>query len=137
MSSVKDFTDDCYKHYQTALNVIEDRYDNGYRWMYGEWDGAYGNVWIAMGGRPVDAYTNMRLTMDNYSYCRRWESFFGLKTLSKLAREFQEEIYIRSRLSYLGADEKIAKHFIQYGVYGHPAEHHLTSVDIELMRKYL
>jgi hypothetical protein len=136
VTKTADFTDESYHHYQTAVHTREDTMDNGYRWYEGEWGGPYGDVWIGMGGKPEDCYTNLRLTMDGRSYSRRWEHMFGKKTLAKLAREFQEEIYIRSRLEYLGVDVEVAREFITSRAYG-PAAAYLTGTELGLIRKYL
>ena len=137
MSSMKQFTEEQYKFWQGAVNVISDEVDNGHRWCYGEWDGPYGNVWWAMGGKPEEHFTTLRITMDHISYSRRWEDMFGFKTIARLCREFQEEVYIKTKLASLDISVEAIEEYGSIAYTCSRAESFISEQDAWLIEKYI
>lgn len=137
MSSMTQFQDQSWTFWQGAIHVISDETNKGYRWCHGEWDGPYGNVWWSVGGKSDDQFTNIRITMDHISYHRRWETMFGFKTIARLCREFQEEVYIKTKLRSLGIELADLERFGNIAYTCSKAAPFISDRDSNLIQKYI
>lgn len=142
MGKMQEYEDQIWKHYQRGLHRVEvETPTPGWpHWLTATYGGPYGDVSVTtfrmLGKEPRDG-TSMDLSMDGYRYDRRWEHCFGTLTLARLAREFQEEIYIRCKVKTLELDDTDLQVIKDDGEDAFYIAIHLSEKDIDLIKRYL